>query len=166
MLVASDEHDQVLEALFRVLRQVKQAPVDDPVERPAIIALSRLKANGAMRLSELAEDLYLDASTMSRHVRTLEDNGLVRRAGDPNDRRAVQLTLTEDGLGVLAEAWANRRTWIDRAVATWSAADRRELGAVLTRFADALAADAAARAAADAAARDVGPARTRTEPPA
>jgi DNA-binding MarR family transcriptional regulator len=152
-----DTNEDVLGALFRLMHQVKQAPSDDdPVERPAIIVLARLKEHGAMRLSDLAGDLCLDVSTVSRHVRTLEDRGFVERAGDPDDRRAVQLTITDEGRAVLAEAWAHRQAWIDRSVADWSVADLRELGAVLGRLADALAADSAARA--------VRPARTtRTE---
>ncbi len=139
--------DDLLRSLFRLMQQVRQAPHDDVVERPALIVLARLKELGAMRLSDLAGDVCLDVSTMSRHVRALEERGYLARTADPDDGRAALLTLTPAGRKVLATAWASRRAWIDRCLESWPAEDRSVLNDVIDRFADALTVQPTARPA-------------------
>jgi DNA-binding MarR family transcriptional regulator len=132
--------DSLLQAIYRTVQQIKQTVHADPVERAAIVILSRLKANGSARLSDLAADLMLDISTVSRQARALEDRGLVSRTEDPHDRRAVRLDLAPAGREILAAAWARRHDWLAESLADWSAEDRIALTAMLTRFADALSA--------------------------
>jgi DNA-binding MarR family transcriptional regulator len=132
--------DEVLRGLFRLVQQVRRTAHADPVERQAIIILSRLRENGSIRLSDLAADLMVDISTVSRQARSLEEHGLVGRTDDPDDRRAVRLHLSPAGDRVLDEAWARRHAWLERSLAGWSPEDRAVLAATLTRCADALSA--------------------------
>ena len=60
-------------------------------------ALQSLVRGGAMTLGALATELYLDKSTASRVVETLERKGYVRRAPHPEDARAIQLVATARG---------------------------------------------------------------------
>jgi DNA-binding MarR family transcriptional regulator len=132
--------DDVLRGMFRVVAQIKGTVHADTVERQAIIVLSRLRENGSIRLSDLASDLMVDLSTVSRQVRALEDRGLVTRSEDPDDRRASRIVLAPAGGAILDEAWARRHQWLERSLAGWSDDQRADLGATLNRFADALAA--------------------------
>jgi DNA-binding MarR family transcriptional regulator/SAM-dependent methyltransferase len=50
-----------------------------------------------LRLGELARRLGIAASTLTRNLARLEERGLVRRVGDPEDRRASRVGLTEAG---------------------------------------------------------------------
>ena len=120
------------------MQQLKQAQHDDGVDRSAIIMLARLKDHGTLRLSDLAGQLCLDVSTVSRQARALEDRGYVARADDPTDGRAVRLTLAEPGRAVLETAFRNRQAWLDRSLADWSPAERSDLAEQLTKLADAL----------------------------
>ena len=129
---------QLAAALFRLMHSVKSAKHDDPVDRSAIIILARLHEHGALRLSDLASDLCLDVSTMSRHARALEDRGYVAREGDPTDGRAVRLTISEPGRAVLATASTNRQAWLETSLADWTDEERAQLTAMLARLADAL----------------------------
>ncbi|MFE4514676.1 MarR family winged helix-turn-helix transcriptional regulator [Kitasatospora sp. NPDC056783] len=52
----------------------------------------------AVRVAELAPTVHLSQSALSRLIARLEKAGLVVRAMCANDRRGVQLTLTEAGL--------------------------------------------------------------------
>jgi DNA-binding MarR family transcriptional regulator len=52
---------------------------------------------GRRRMSELAADMYLSQSALSRTVARLEDAGLVARAMCSDDRRAVFVGLTDAG---------------------------------------------------------------------
>jgi DNA-binding MarR family transcriptional regulator len=65
----------------------------------AMEAVGRL---GPRTLNELAAELYLDKSTASRVVTTLERKGYATRKAHPEDRRAVLIDLTPPGRKLLA----------------------------------------------------------------
>lgn len=65
-------------------------------------AVSALVANGPMPLNGLADILYLDKSTTSRVVDSLERKGYVVRSADPQDGRALRLTATRKGHSIHA----------------------------------------------------------------
>src|SRR4051794_33260236 len=56
------------------------------------------------RMQELAAEMYLSQSALSRTVARLEKGGLVGRSLCEDDRRGVFVTVTEEGLRRHAEA--------------------------------------------------------------
>jgi DNA-binding MarR family transcriptional regulator len=60
--------------------------------------LEALVRHGALMLNELADYLYLDKSTTSRVVDSLEHKGYVSRLVHPNDSRALELKATPAGV--------------------------------------------------------------------
>ncbi len=52
---------------------------------------------GNYRMSDLAQDIYLSQSALSRAVARLEHDGLVKRSMCDDDRRAIFVCLTGDG---------------------------------------------------------------------
>jgi DNA-binding MarR family transcriptional regulator len=60
-------------------------------------ALEVLVKDGPLTLNELASRLYLDKSTVSRVVATLENKELIQRKTHADDRRAVHLDVTSGG---------------------------------------------------------------------
>jgi MarR family 2-MHQ and catechol resistance regulon transcriptional repressor len=60
-------------------------------------ALEALVRVGPRTLNELAAELYLDKSTASRVVTTLERKGYVARQTHPRDRRSILIDLTAAG---------------------------------------------------------------------
>ena len=56
-----------------------------------------LRRSGSIRLTELAARLGVGKGTLSRQINALEVLGLVYRDPDPSDRRAAQITFTEEG---------------------------------------------------------------------
>ena len=55
-------------------------------------------------MGPVATLLGMDRTTLTAALKPLERRGLITVAADPADRRSRQLTLTEDGLVVLASA--------------------------------------------------------------
>ena len=53
--------------------------------------------NGTMTMNALSEWMSLATSTMTRIVDNLVRDGYIARAQDPQDRRVVQVSLTEEG---------------------------------------------------------------------
>lgn len=60
-------------------------------------ALETLVKQGPLRLQSLAQEMFLDKSTASRVVDSLQRKGYVTRVEDATDRRAVQLEPTSEG---------------------------------------------------------------------
>ncbi|PVG81268.1 MarR family transcriptional regulator [Nocardioides gansuensis] len=71
------------------------------------------------RMTELARDIHLSQSALSRAVARLEAEGLVERSMCADDRRAIFVGLTERGRQVHHEALPTHRAVLD---STW---DRR-----------------------------------------
>jgi DNA-binding MarR family transcriptional regulator len=109
------------------------------VERSTYVLLRRLAECGPVRLSDLAADLGLDVSTVSRQVGRLADRDLVRRAADPDDARAGLLALTPEGRDLLRRVRRGRHAWLADAIDDWSDDDRDRLASLLDRLADAIA---------------------------
>lgn len=62
-----------------------------------VLALLHVRSRGSMRLSQLAAGLGVTAATMSEAVETLVRKGLVEKAREAEDGRALRITLTEAG---------------------------------------------------------------------
>jgi DNA-binding MarR family transcriptional regulator len=66
-----------------------------------------------MRRVDLAEQVLLTASGITRLLDGLEQSGLVERAACASDRRVVYAVLTDEGLEKLREASGSHLTQID-----------------------------------------------------
>jgi len=98
---ANEEELALAEAVFGMFSLFKNVTVDaaqtcsvGSPERARI--LWSLKA-GPVRAGGLASVARLSPSAITETVEGLERDGLVRREGDPDDRRAVRVALTPDG---------------------------------------------------------------------
>lgn len=138
-LGALDSPPDLVGVLFRVLRNLRRVTAGAAVDGPAAHLLQTLCARGSCRLSDLASEVGLDASTVSRHVRSLEEAGYIARTEHPGDRRASLLTLTPAGSDALKVAVEHRRAVLDDALRSWSSTDRTQLTSLLGRLADDLA---------------------------
>ncbi|MEV0789322.1 MarR family transcriptional regulator [Kribbella sp. NPDC050459] len=130
----------VMHAFTRIGRRLKAKQPGDTIDHSAHIVLFALRCNGALRLSDLAARLELDASTTSRHVRSLEQLGLVRRSPDPDDGRAFRVELTEQGVEQWEASARHRMELLSAAMEGWSEEDVQTFERLMTRFADGVAA--------------------------
>ena len=128
--------EAVLMATIRIGRRMRQRLPGEELEFSLIALMKALAHRGALRLTDLAGVLDLDASTVSRHVRTLEERGLVTRTTDPDDGRATRLALTDEGRERLEAGASRRRALIAELLEDWSPDDRETLRRLLTRLAD------------------------------
>lgn len=61
-------------------------------------------ATGSARMGDLAEQLMSLPSRVTRQIRRLEEQGLVRREASPDDRRGVLATITDEGRATVDQA--------------------------------------------------------------
>jgi DNA-binding MarR family transcriptional regulator len=68
----------------------------------------------SLRVRQLADEVVLSPTAMSRFVDRVEAAGCVRREPDPADRRALQVTLTDEGVALLRRMWPVYARGIER----------------------------------------------------
>ena len=89
--------------------------------------LSMIEDQDAARISDLAALDHCSQPTMTAQVRRLELAGLVSRTTDPTDARAVLISITPEGVAVLADVRADRGAVIDPYLERLPEADRQTL---------------------------------------
>ena len=89
-------------ALHRLTRSLRQAGREPSVPPSQLVVLAGLRINGPSRISEIAAQVPCSQPTATALVATLDERGLVRRAPDPDDGRAVRVDITEAGARVLS----------------------------------------------------------------
>lgn len=84
-------------------------------------------------MGELGAALGLAKSSLTGLVDRTERNGLVRRTSDPQDTRAVRVTLTPRGRTLVDEFYAETCRRVDRLAAGLDDAERDTLAGLLSR---------------------------------
>lgn len=129
----------VLEQLVRFLRQVPTAGGLSPA---ASSALSRLRREGPLRLTELAHAEKVSQPGMTQLVGRLEREGLVRRTASADDRRCVLVEATEAGIDLLERRRAERAQTLQRMIDRLDPQDRAAVVAALPALARLVGAEA------------------------
>jgi DNA-binding MarR family transcriptional regulator len=96
----------------------------------------RRNPGGRLRVNELAREVVLSPTAMSRFVDRAVAAGVVAREADPDDRRAQQVVLTDAGRALLRKMWPVYRRGIAAHFAEHLDGDPGKLSATLGRMAD------------------------------
>ena len=127
--------DDLVAALSALVTQLKRRSGDPEASARAFL-LGHVERMEPVRATDLADHVGLDVSTISRHLRGLEDAGLLERSPDPDDRRASLLHVTDEGRLFLDRSARARIALLASATARWSPAEVAELSRLLTRLSD------------------------------
>lgn len=100
--------DQLHSAAIHLLRQLRKEDDASGLSAPRLSALSVIVFGGPLTLGQLAAAEQVKPPTMTRIVTGLEKDRLVRRIGDPRDRRLTRIQATIKGQKVLAAGRARR----------------------------------------------------------
>jgi len=119
--IGLDDADYVALAQFRhTLRQFQAFSESraaacglTPQQHQAMLAIRAAPA-GCASIGYVAESLILKPHSASGLVERMESLGLLKRSASPDDRRQIQLTLTDQAHGVLASLSATHREEIRR----------------------------------------------------
>lgn len=136
----ADDADIVIEAVMAATRLLMGlssrsiAAVDESITLPQFRLLSVLHAQGALKLSSLADYLEVNPSTATRMIDRLIRSSLVSRQVNPNSRREIMVELTRNGTAVVNKINELRRGEIAGVVARMPGAMRGELVRALDAF--------------------------------
>ncbi|WP_297595062.1 MarR family transcriptional regulator [Mycobacterium sp.] len=113
----------VVARLNRLATQRIQMPL--PAAQARLLAT--VEVHGEARIGDLAAVDHCSQPTMTTQVRRLEEAGLVTRAVDPGDARAVRIRITSDGRRTLNAVRADRAAAIEPQLALLDSGDRQVL---------------------------------------
>ena len=132
-MTASAE-DAFMATILELGRRMRQRLPGDELDYSLLPVLRVLCEGGPARHTALAERLRLDASTVSRKIRHLEERRLVVVSPDAADGRARQVELLPAGRRALEQLLDRRRDLIADVLSSWPDADRALLHQLLDRF--------------------------------
>jgi DNA-binding MarR family transcriptional regulator len=89
-----------------------------------------------LRVKDLADEVVLSPTAMSRFVDRVADAGYVRREPHPDDRRALQIALTPEGEDLLRRMWPVYARGIQRHFAAVAGRSAPRLRSLFRRMAE------------------------------
>ncbi len=120
----------------RFLRDATRAlePLDLELwEYDVLSALRRQGRPFTLSATRLARQTDLSSGAMTNRIDRLEERGLVRRAQDADDRRGVNVSLTQKGVREINRAIQHRLEAAETSLAALSDEERIELAALLRK---------------------------------
>jgi DNA-binding MarR family transcriptional regulator len=130
-----------LPRFMRLIHALKtQMARADNRDRAALVLLFPLARLGPLRQGALAELVHADPSTVSRHVASLVEQGLVRRVADESDGRASRLLVTDAGHAALDALRRERENHLEHVTSGWDDGDLAAFTTLFGRLIDDIAA--------------------------
>lgn len=129
------EHE--MSVLVRRIRRViaERARMLHPELTPvAYSMLMALSDSGPRRASDLVELFSIDKGAVSRQVQSLLELGLIERAQDSEDRRAMILSISEEGSRRLAVIARDRRHVLSARLGEWTDDELSEFVHAMQRY--------------------------------
>lgn len=128
----ASEASAVRLAVMRFSRRLRAERAVNSMSDGQIAVLGWLNLKGPHTLGELAERERVSAPSMNRIINCLEESGYVTRTSDADDRRKVNIALSDAGHEVVAETVRLRDAWLEAALADLSPAERATLAEAAT----------------------------------
>lgn len=95
-------------ATFRLARRLRCARAVDAMSDAQLAVLATLRMHGRRTITALAERERVTAPSMTNMINGLEEQGYVVRTPDAEDRRRVQVDITEEGTEIVAQTIRRR----------------------------------------------------------
>ncbi|MFC4244310.1 MarR family winged helix-turn-helix transcriptional regulator [Gryllotalpicola reticulitermitis] len=134
---AAADDDDVIDALaqiaFATMAVLSKAAADNDLSLTQLRAIEILR-DRRLRMSELAELLGLEKSTLSGLVLRAEKRGLLQRVPDDGDRRSVRVTIAPDGAQLALSTRATIGTAMMPLIDALDGAEQRQLQELLERM--------------------------------
>ncbi|HVV18644.1 MAG TPA: MarR family transcriptional regulator [Pseudonocardiaceae bacterium] len=104
--------------ISRLARQLNNTSTGEGLTPSQYSVLGLVRSRGPLGLAELTDLEGLNPTMLSRIVRKLDEDGMIRRLPDPTDLRAVRVEITPAGV-LVHERIRDRRTsvlseWLDQ----------------------------------------------------
>ena len=125
-----DDATRLYVALGRLARTLRRSGPAE-IGPGSFSALATVVLCGPIRLGDLAAREGVAPPTLTRIVAALEQGGYLTRDTDPQDRRAVRVSATDQGTGLVLGLRSARSGWLRGRIAALPPAERERLEAAL-----------------------------------
>lgn len=95
-------------ATFRLARRLRSVRAVDAMSDAQLAVLATLRMHGRRTITSLAERERVTAPSMTNMINGLEEQGYVIRTPDAEDRRRVQVDITDAGTEIVAQTIRRR----------------------------------------------------------
>ncbi|MEV0761698.1 MarR family winged helix-turn-helix transcriptional regulator [Nocardia sp. NPDC050435] len=143
--VSADTAEDLIRELYLVGRAMRLAlhhPEEGELLPGGAAVLGILEAKGPSRQGDLAAQLCISQSVLSRQVAELVGSGFISRHADPSDGRANVIRVTEEGLDLLHRVRLSRAHGLQAALAEWSEDEAEQACVTVQKLKNALTAQA------------------------
>jgi DNA-binding MarR family transcriptional regulator len=141
----SAQHDELMQRVFEGWRDLRRGAVrksnahfygsgPDALDPGQMDVLDVIVSRPRWRMSQLAQALYLDPSTVTRSVDRLADYGLVMRVPAADDGRGVQVRATPSGRSLSKTVAQQRRVVMRNILHNLSRDECEQLALALERM--------------------------------
>ena len=120
--------DKLHSAAIHLLRRLRAEDAETGLSAPRLSALSVVVFAGPVALSDLAAAEQVRLPTISRLIKDLEQEGLVRRLKAGDDARVQRVEATAKGKRLLQEGRRRRVSRLAAELKALTAAERERLG--------------------------------------
>lgn len=140
----TDDARRIQSAIVHFLGQMNHPVVHthlrkqvDAFDKIAVVIVRTIRncPDSPLRLTDLADRLGVELSTVSRKINHLEKLGFIERSDDPSDARASHISITSKGERLLAEVDACYVDITKHVVARWPHQNRKQFAELLELFA-------------------------------
>ena len=132
--VLDSANSQVAFSLIELMAISKRFTARQREQATVNAMLGKLSTEGPLRSADLSQFMMLDPSTVSRHICSMADDGLVTRTPDENDRRVQWVDISPRGREHLQAATRARVAQFEQVMADWPESERLALGQLLEKF--------------------------------
>ncbi|MEH0109918.1 MarR family transcriptional regulator [Tersicoccus sp. MR15.9] len=141
MTVTEGTAAALVEQIMRLQRIIKhvtahQSPSAEGVGMAHVGILYMLCSASERRATDLADDLGIGTSALSRQISALEERGLLSRRPDPADGRASLLSVTDAGRGLVGAVNAERTQRLKDLLTGWDEAEAETATRTLGRLSE------------------------------
>lgn len=107
---------------------------DYGLERAHYLLLLLLEEKDCQSVGRLAQAVNLDASTVTRQIRAMQQAGLVEKQPNPEDRRGGFMRITPAGREAMECTRWRRLERVGRGFRDWDDSERAEFARLMARF--------------------------------
>lgn len=130
-----DNTIELVEIMFKISRQMKQEmSFTNNLTHLSILQIQTLiflSQNKNISMGDIAEYFRIELPSATTLLNKLNDQKLVKRHDDIDDRRLVRISLTEKGKTLLKKAMTQRRKKVEKILSYLSEKEKIELLSIL-----------------------------------
>ncbi|HUT57105.1 MAG TPA: MarR family transcriptional regulator [Phycisphaerae bacterium] len=131
---------RILNAVRQIIRAAdidsRKLAADHQVTAPQLMCLLAVVEKGSATATDIAERIHLSPSTLVGVLDRLEGKGLIRRVRDVEDRRRVEVTVSDAGRVLASETPFPLQYSLDKALKQLSDRQRQRLATSMERLAE------------------------------